>query len=262
VKQECRVYTFIYKENSMMKWQQGLAVVLFAVVGVQASVISDSFNGTSIDTTTWTTSGNVGIYNATLFARTGGYVRSISTVSTQSGSDIVVTFKDVGTSTSAYNQEMGLYSADGSQYIKFDEEGQNNTVLKIKGANGVESQYVIWGSGVAARTPYGPELRCPSQCITWQLTLNQDSLALYINDKWSGIDHIVTKTFTNLQVLTSADTTGSSGTILLPTADLGVEFHGNSSNIKFFVSEITLVPEPGMISLMGLSLIGWLRRKR
>jgi hypothetical protein len=204
----------------------------------QAGGISDTFNDNSVDLTLWETSGNVSVGSGILTVNSGGYIRSQSTFSVLPGQDIVVTFTNVGTSNwEPDNQEMGLYSTDGRQYVKISQNAQNATVLKIKGPAG-EAEYVVWKQGVvSARTPYGPELRCPGRCITWQLTVSDDFITMYIDDRYNGSSHIVVATFTNGQVLSSPN----SGIVSIPTADLAVEFHGNSIYGNFCMDQVAAV---------------------
>jgi hypothetical protein len=181
-------------------------------------IFTDSFdqaNGISIDTTLWESYGLAMIESGYLKTASGGYVQSIKSASVQDGT-LDVTFTDVGTeSWDTNDMSMGLYSADGSQYVYIDQPGYSCcTSVQIKGPNGLSYYYLSW-------TPWGitgKELRCVGG-QTWRLVLTSDSLSIYVDDV--------------LQVtLPEGDEilgTGS-GTVSIPTEALAVRFQGDSAS--------------------------------
>jgi hypothetical protein len=238
----------------MEKSVLGMLVLLMVVMGVvgQAAIIEDDFSGTSVDSSIWTSSGTATVSSGYLKVNSGGYVQSIASTSVQDG-DIDLIFESVGTSgitsSSTFNMLLGLFSADGSQYVKIVQQYADATCVYVKGASGSEVSY--WTKN-ASRNLTGPMLRQDSGGQTWRIVLTGTTLKIYVDD-------------TQYVSLTAGQTVGwpyGGGTVVIPTADLYVKFLQNSTTSTFQTSGITLVPEPTTLGLLVLGMLGLIRRKK
>jgi hypothetical protein len=221
-----------------------VGILGFVLQADATPVLNDHFDGSTVSTSNWTTSGNVGVSGSYLSANSGGSIRSTVTGSVAADGELTAIFTHTGTDDwSVNNMEMGLYSADGTQCIRISQPGYYDfTSVSIVSDTGTAVDFLDrsgWGIS-------GPELRDAGCSQTWKITVTTAAVNIYVND--------VLKATYNQGQGSYADP------VDIPTVSLAVGFQGNSSG-NFKVDQITFVPEPGILLMLVMGGLGFIRRK-